>query len=315
MSRGRLPSVFAAAAVSAFAGPAAAADAPTKQQCVVANESAQDLQRAGKLVEARLRLLTCADDACPGAVRADCAEQLQAVGKALPTIVLIPKDAGGADASAAALAIDGVAQTAALDGTPVPVDPGPHTLTVSLAGWPPVSLRLTLRPGDRVRRDVVFRSAPPVAAKGARPVGAGEATAAGEGATDERPVSSHAASEREVVNMRRIGWAAIGAGSAGMTLGTVFGFLALARKISLEGACPNLVCKRASDSDIEGMHFDGVAANISFAVGLLGLGAGGALLLLYPEAPHGEAPRAGAGAVSVRPWAGLGDVGVRGTFR
>ena len=162
MSRGRLPSVVAAAAVSALlagtaVGPAAAADAPTKQQCVVANESAQDLQRAGKLIEARLRLLTCADDACPGAVRADCAEQLQAVEKALPTIVLIPKDAGGADASGAALAIDGVAQPAALDGTPVAVDPGPHTLAVTLTGWPPVSLRLTLRPGDRVRRDVVFR--------------------------------------------------------------------------------------------------------------------------------------------------------------
>jgi hypothetical protein len=314
VSRGRLPSVIAAAALFAFAGPVAAADAPTKQECVVANESAQDLQRAGKLLEARLRLLTCADDACPGAVRADCAEQLQAVGKALPTIVLIPKDAGGAAESAATLAIDGVAQTAALDGTPVPVDPGPHTLTVTLAGWPPVSLRLTLRPGDRVRRDVVFRGPPPVAAKGARPVG-GEATAAGEGATDERPASSHVAAEREVVNMRRIGWAAIGAGSAGMTLGTVFGFLALARKVSLDSACRSLVCPRASDSDIEGMHVNGVASNISFAVGLLGLGAGGALLLLYPEGPKGEAPRSGVGAVSVRPWAGLGDVGLRGTFR
>jgi hypothetical protein len=318
VSRGRLPSVLAAAAVCALlAGPAAraaaAADAPTKQQCVVANESAQDLQRAGKLIEARLRLLTCADDACPGAVRADCAEQLQAVGKALPTIVLVPKDAGGADANGAALAIDGVAQPAALDGTPVPLDPGPHTLTVTLTGWPPVSLRLTVRPGDRVRRDVVFRGAPPVATKGARP--GGEATAAGEGTTDERPVSSHAAAEREVVNMRRIGWAAIGAGSAGMTLGTVFGFLALARKVSLDSACRSLVCPPASDSDIEGMHVNGVAANISFAVGLLGLGAGGALLLLYPEGPPAEAPRTGVGAVSVRPWAGLGDVGVRGTFR
>jgi hypothetical protein len=314
VSRGRLSSVITAVAVSALVASGAAADEPTKQQCVVANESAQDLQRAGKLVEARLQLLTCADSACPGAVRVDCTDQLQALGKLLPTIVLTPKDAGGADASAAGLAIDGVAQPAALDGTPVPVNPGLHTFTVTLPGRSPISLRLSFKQGDRVHREVVLRTTPDVAARSARPTAAGEAAVA-EDAPAAPPLSSRAPAEGTVVNLRRIGWSALGAGAAGMTLGTIFGFLALSKKVSLDGECRGPSCLPGSQSDIEGMHVNGVAANISFAIGLLGLGAGGALLLLYPEDKESEAARGGVDAIVVAPWAGLGDVGVKGSFR
>ena len=166
VSRGRLPSVIAVGrclrSSRGRVGPAAAADAPTKQQCVVANESAQDLQRAGKLIEARLRLMTCADDACPGAVRADCAEQLQAVAKALPTIVLIPRsrrsrrERGGARHRRRGAARG--AQRHASCGRPGSAHAHgyPSGLAARLA--PPHAAA-----GDRVRRDVVFRGVPPVA--------------------------------------------------------------------------------------------------------------------------------------------------------
>ena len=313
-ARVRFPSLAVAAVVGVLAGRTASADEPTKQECVVANESAQDLQGSGKLVEARAALLTCADRACPGAVRQDCSDRLLAVGQALPTVVLRPRDAGGRDVAGAAVAIDGVAQPAVLDGTPVAVDPGSHTFTVTLTGRQPASLRLSLREGDRVRRDVLLKVAP--AGQVARPAPEGE------GRPGAVPAPAPAEAEKDAVTtraaMHRIMWAAIGAGAAGVTLGTLFGFVALGKKGSLDRMCQGTSCPPGAQGDIDAMHVDAVAANVSFAVGLLGLGAGGALLFAFPEnqASGGRAgaPRDG-GAILVRPWAGLGDVGVRGTFR
>jgi hypothetical protein len=307
LSRARLRSVISSiAALVLLSTRVAAADPPTKQQCVVANETAQDLQRSGKLIQARLQLLTCAAGACPAAVRQDCAESLRAVEQAMPTVVLTPKDAVGGDASAAALTIDGVAQTVVLDGTPVAVDPGLHTFTVALTGRQTVSIRLLLKPGDRVVRDVVFKAAS-AAAKDVGSRSAGEAAAG--------PVSAPGGAEGNVRSVRRIAWSAIGAGGAGLTLGTIFGFLALGRKAALGRECRGTVCPEAAAGDIEGLHVNAVAANISFAIGLLGLGAGGALLLLYPEGPMTNSSPDGAAASVVGLWAGLGDVGVQGRFR
>ncbi len=302
LSRPRLASVLAAVAAATLLPAPAAADAPTKQECVIANESAQDLQRSGRLLQARLQLLTCAASACPGAVRQDCADRLQAVGQALPTVVLIPRDAGGADASAAALAIDGVAQTVPLDGTAIAVDPGPHTFTVALAGRSTVSLSLSLKEGERVRREVVFKAS--VAP-----------STPGEGQTDVSTVSSRAMAEGNARTMHRIAWSALGAGAAGVVLGTAFGFLALAKKAALGRECDGTECPPGSEGDIEAMHVNAVACNISFALGLLGLAGGGAILYFYPEGPAIDASPGGAGAVVVRPWVGLGNVGLQGGFR
>jgi hypothetical protein len=273
-------------------------DEPTKQECVVANETAQDLQRSGMLVEARAQLLTCAGSACPTAVRLDCADRLQSVEQALPTVVLMPRDASGGNASAASLAIDGVAQSASLDGTPIAVDPGTHTFTVTLAARAPVSLRLVLKEGDRVRREVVFKAA--------------RAGASSEGELTGGSAGSQASPNAIVT--RRIAWVAIGAGTAGMTLGTVFGFLALGRRLSLGSACNGSLCPEAQEENIEALHVNAVAANVSFAIGVLGLGAGGVILFAFPRGFGPEAPRDEGGFV-VRPWAGLGNVGVAGKFR
>lgn len=66
-----------------FAAPAAADTAvPTKQECVAANEAAQDLRRAGKLRDARKKLELCVAEICPKAVREDCAQRLDDLDKA-----------------------------------------------------------------------------------------------------------------------------------------------------------------------------------------------------------------------------------------
>jgi hypothetical protein len=269
----------------------------------VANETAQDLQRSGKLVEAQAQLLTCAASACPTAVRLDCADRLQSVEQALPTVVFTPRDAGGGDTSAASLAVDGVVQSAPLDGTPVAVDPGTHTFTLILAGRAPVLLRLALKKGDRVRREVVFEAT------------GGTAGASSEGALGGGSVGPRGSAQASAVLTRRIGWAAIGAGAAGMTLGTVFGFVALGRRLSLGHACNGgSECPDGQEDNIESMHVNAVASNVSFAIGVLGLAAGGVLLFGFPQGFGGGAARDEAGLV-VRPWAGLGNLGIAGRFR
>ena len=281
--------------------------APTKEECVVANETAQDLQHSGKLLEARAQLLTCAASACPAAVRMDCADRLQAVGGALPTVVFVPKDAGAGEIAGASLVIDGVALDGALDGTPVPINPGQHTFAIGVTGVTPIVLRLVLREGERVRREVIFRAVPHAATTARAGSEGGAQVEVAPGSPPISPGSS-------ALTTRRIGWAAIGAGAAGVTLGSIFGLLAVGKKSSLRNACNGSLCPPTQEDNIEALHVNAVAANVSFLIGFLGLGAGGVLLFAFPEGLGGESPRAES-ALVVRPWAGLGSVGAAGRFR
>ena len=274
---------------------AAHANEPTKQECVAANESAQDLQRAGKLRDARGQLIMCAAKACPGAVREDCAERLRAVDQALPSVifrlVVPPRSAGRIDVSAARVAVDGVALPDPLDGTAIPVDPGAHTFTFSVGDRPPVAVQLSIHEGERLERDVALE--PNVS-------------------TEAR---EHSTSDARWSTTRLLGWTALGAGAAGVTLGTVFGFLAVGNKSSLSGACHEKVCPESAESDIEAMHVNGVACNISLAVGVLGLGAGAALLVLFPEDKSPDIEHDRAASLDLRASVGVGQVGISGRFR
>jgi hypothetical protein len=302
-----------------FASVPAAADDPTKEDCVAANENAQDLQGAGKLVAARSQLLTCAARACPRAVRQDCTDRLHDVEKELPTIVLTPRDARGGRVNGATLAIDGAPRPEALDGTPLFVDPGQHTFTVSAPGRSPASVRLSLNQGDRARADAVFRA--PLSAVAGRSSTPEEAPAGGPRATNEPSPGSSTSSSHPYI--RWIAWSAIGAGVVGLAFGSVAGLVALHDHSKVAGACPDpdIKCPPNSGADIARMDVNAVVSDLGFSVGVLGIGAGAALLLLYPEggqrraddkAPdRGEHPS----AVQVRPWIGLGNAGMSGTFR
>ena len=106
--------------------PAAAAD-PTKEQCIAANDHAQEFRQAGKLSKAREQLVLCVAQSCPGPVREDCAQRLDEVDKAMPTIVFVVKDASGNDVSGVSVTMDGQPLAAKLTGAAVAVDPGSIT--------------------------------------------------------------------------------------------------------------------------------------------------------------------------------------------
>jgi hypothetical protein len=301
-------------------GAPALAQEPTKAECVAANEGAQDLQRAGRLIEARDRLATCSARACPRAVRQDCADRLHAIDAVVPSIALVAKDADGTPVPTATLTIDGAARPEALDGTAIPVDPGMHTLTVNAAGRAAVSVRVTLAQGDQVRRDVVFKPVPVTA----RPASANDA--------DSTQPQAPAAVETEAPASGRsgvprwVGWSLAGAGVASVALGVVFGAEAMHDKSSFITTChPDGWCPDSAQHGIDAMHFNSVASNLGYALGVVSLGAAVVTLLVFspgsPSAPADraepprDAPREPAASLSVRPWVGIGNAGMTGTFR
>jgi hypothetical protein len=85
-------------------------------------------------------------------VRSKCVEWLPGVERALPSIVVAVKDRRGEDAVRAEVRIDGKIVARKLDGSAIPVDPGPHTLRVDLPGDRPSVKRIVVQQGEQFRK-------------------------------------------------------------------------------------------------------------------------------------------------------------------
>ena len=142
-----------------FSSQWALAKEPTKQECVLANESAQDLQRTGKLREARSKLVVCTASSCPGPVREDCVQRLADVDASTPTVVFDVVDRGGSRVDGARVRVDGESVDTS-SGAAVPFNPGEHQLHLEAPGLPAIDRSLVLRPGDAGRRKSVTLDVP-----------------------------------------------------------------------------------------------------------------------------------------------------------
>jgi hypothetical protein len=316
--------VFGATLVGspAVAQPAAARDKPSKQQCVGANESAQDLQNAGKLRDAAAQLEVCTNKACPGVVRDDCSERLRQVRAAIPTVVFILHDSDGLDVGPSSVVeMDGTPLPAVLDGTPIAVDPGDHVFTFTVAGRPPATRRIALRAGERLRREVQLKgdatsesshgSAPSAEAPGPGPAPSVEAAPQPYAPPVAARVETGTAEEGRGGWTRSASFAAFGAGGAGVLLSVIFGAVGLAEKSKLTNECPGNVCPPSDRAGVDSFRNNLVAGNVALAVGVAGLASGAALVWLWPPDDRTTT----AGALSASPWVGVGALGVGGTFR
>lgn len=147
----------AASLVSALA-PAAWGDDAT---CINAIEQGLTLRQNGRLHEALKVLAACSDPTCPAELRAECAQRIDAIGLAMPTIVFAAKDGAGNDLYDVRVKMDGAPLLASLDGRPVSVDPGEHDFVFETSGQPPVEKKLVLREGERNRSESVVLGPPP----------------------------------------------------------------------------------------------------------------------------------------------------------
>jgi hypothetical protein len=265
----------------AIAGSAGAA--PTKRVCVQANADAQTLQQSGKWRAAREALKTCSVEACPRPVRNDCLERLDALERALPTLIFEARNAAGADLADVRVSMDGELISDHLDGAAIVIDPGQHTFTFERTGAPVVTKSLVVHEGDRGRHETVVLGgnadvAPPPPAPSPAPP-----------PTTQRSAGS---------TQRFAGIVTGAAGAVGVGVGIVFGLLASSRWSSSEAACSEGACPGATRADAVSDH--DAATSLATASTIV-FGIGGALLatgiVLYVLAPKRAAA---ADAVVVR---------------
>ena len=259
--------------------------APTKDECINANEAAQTSRATGKLRDAEAKLVLCTAASCPGPVRDDCAERLNEVQKALPTIVFDVRDAAGAPVNGASVAMDGAPLTTKLDGTAVPVDPGKHTFSIAAEGFTPVGEEVLVLEGDKARLARIVLPSRPVPA--AAPL---------------------VESSTSPSSLRTGSYVALGIGAAGVVTGIVFGAIALGKKSSLNAHCDGDACPASEQDDIDAMHSNAVGANVAFGVGVAGLVA--SVILYFVARGHADTAPATTARVRLAPTG----AGVMGTF-
>jgi hypothetical protein len=269
-----------------FMASSARADGPTKRECAAANETAQDLRSSGKLREARQHLAICTADSCPGAIREDCAQRLQDVEAAVPTIMVEAVDPSGHDLTNVRVTMDGAPFVQQLGGTAMEVDPGEHRFTFEADGFKTKSDTFVLREGERNRSLRVVL----------------ESTVA-----KQEPSPSPASSGVDGNTMRVLGISLGAAGAAGIVLGSIFGIVAKATydhavHNECEGGDVNF-CTEQGVRDGESAHSQATVATVGFVAGAALLVAGAAFYFTAPgDSPVtvGAAVSSGGGGLAVR---------------
>ena len=294
--------MFAAALLVGSILPSSASAKPSKDQCIDADTLAQDLRRAGKLLSARATLQVCIDPACPGLVREDCAQRLEELTNAMPSLIFSAKDGTGRDHRAVAVTIDGKRSVDHLDGSAIDVDPGEHTFDFQAAGLPKATLKLRIREGERRRRREILLGAPAAqqASSLQTETTSGDAQDSGPSAEAEARAGSSDSTQRLLAGT------ALGLGAIGTVVGTVFGLKSKSEHDDAKACTATCPDEPSHQANQDAMKFGNIST-VSFIVGVVGL-AGGVTLWLTAK------PRQPNSSAQAQVTAGLGSLQFRGTF-
>jgi len=278
---------FLVATLLALGAPAHA-QAPAQGEvevCASASESAQSRWLEQKLRAAREQLLVCARPSCPGPIKRDCDQLLSQVDAAMPSIVIAVKDGQGRDVADANVWLDGVAMPGALDGRPVPVDPGQHTLRIQ-RGTEVDERQVLARAGEKQRAvDVRLPSPPAAAAARAAP-----------------PVTEHT-----TVPTAGPPWPVFALGGVGVAALAAFGYLAISGQSDFD-ACSNQKCTR---DDLDALDRKRAVAWTALGVGVAA-SAASVVILLTSSRSRDHAARSI--RLGVRPEAGGAVLGAHARF-
>jgi hypothetical protein len=271
-----------------FATSSAGAAKPTKQECAAANESAQDLRRAGKLRDARAHLAVCTAASCPGPIREDCAQRLKEVEAAIPTVVLVASDSAGNDLSAVRVTMDGDVLLDKLGGAAIAVDPGEHRFVFESEGLRKAENVVLVREGD-VDRQVR------VVLKAANASSGTESAIAPPAAESVAPSTSEAAaaSPGDGSTRRALGISLVAAGAAAGVVGAVFAWIAKstydrARQNECGGNANH--CTPQGTVDGQSAHGQATVSTVASVGGLALLAGGAVLYFTAPASGDGPSP-------------------------
>jgi hypothetical protein len=275
--------IAAIAAITALSSAAPARADGTKRACVAASSEGQALRDAAKLLEAHGRFVACARDECPAVVRKYCLEWLADVERRQPTVIFRAQTAEGSDMTGAQISIDGTLEPHAL-GTPIPLNPGEHTVHAEHAGMNPVDIRVAIIDGEK-GRVVPIRFAPIAVAAPLAPV------------VVARPETARGVSPLTVI------FAGLGVVGVGGFAG--FGLKAQSDLSNLRETC----APYCSSSALDSVKREALVADISLGVGVVALGVAAYTLFARHDPPAIEK----GATIDVRPVAGgaLAQVGAR----
>lgn len=281
MRRLAIPAVLASVLTASLAGaqapPAPPDSGDAKQRCPAAYEAGQKLRKEGKLVSAREQLLVCAQDACASFIRSDCALWLGEVEQSMPTVVLVAESTAGGDLVDVRVRLDGRALLEQLDGKPVAIDPGAHTIRFESPGFEPFEARVLIRDSEKSRR-ISAKLAPsrpvvaPVPTTTAAPVGV-------------EPVGGDAGPARKPIPVAA--WIAGGVGVLGLGLFTAFAVRGAGKESDLEACSP-----RCSPSRVDQVKNSYAVADVGLGIGLVSLGLAAVLVVARGYEPRPAAARA-----------------------
>ena len=215
-------------------------------KCIQAYEHGQELRQQKRLMEARAELRVCADPACPTATTSDCTRWLKEVEALLPSVHVHVLDPAGAPLPGARVSVDD------REGPPdLVLAPGAHSVRCELNGQSTVrQVSIAEDERDRVVECVLTKTAP---------------IAHDESAERALPVGTISAGV--IAGIASAFWAG-------------FGIHSIVKRNDLKNTCaPN--CK---SSDLNAVHNEQIAADVSMSVALGALAVG--TVLFFVEKPY-----------------------------
>jgi hypothetical protein len=252
------------------------ARADDKLACVQAFELGQKLRDDGKARQALEAFLECQNERCPAMVRRDCSEAVERLSKAAASVVVVVRDAKGADVPNAVVSVDGIAIDVHT-GRAVSIDPGPRHFRVDVTGFEPVEQEIVIHEAEKSRLLTFTVGAKPAATPPPPPIVH----------HDDTPRQTHTA----------LPWIVAGVGAAVAVTGAVLFVVGNGKVSDAEALCPDQLCQTSDAlSRAQATHDDGATLKTA---GVIALGLGASL--------------AAAGLVwhFVEPTVGPGQAGVR----
>lgn len=229
-----------------------------KIECAQAYEQAQRLRKDGLLVDARKEALVCAQEACPTLLSDDCSRWMSELDGSIPSHVFELREADGSPVAGASVSLDG-GEFARIDGLPVAVDPGSHTVVFRSPEGTEVRATFDAIVG---RQNVLVRASLP------------------------EDGSAEDSSSRRVPTAT---WVFGGIGVAGLGAFAVLAGLGSAEQSDLESECTVASpCDRDRGRGVKTMY---AAADISLAVGVASAAAGLGFWLAAPRRDRSESAR------------------------
>lgn len=196
--------------------------------------------------------------------------------------------------------LDGAPVRAAAWGTPIAVDPGPHRLESTAAGYAEWTGPLEMAVAQR--KTVVIPEL-------------GVDTAAGSTPPRSEDGAKTPAVAEEGGRSNALGWVLLGTGVAALGVGTYFGVAALSTQNDAEKECPTPQTCTSKGVDLSNdAQAQAWASNIGIGVGIVGVAVGSVLLLTAPASAKAGAARAISGPLRVSASSRGGELSLQGVW-